>query len=213
MSEATSAVVLAGGRSRRLGQDKRALRLGSSRPLLVETVAQVGGLVDEVVVVVGRDPALVETWCATAGVRARVVEDRVPDHGPLGGLQAGLLAATREYALVVACDLPFLEPAVLRLLLGWPRPYDLLVPRRADGRLEMLLAIYHRACLATVEAHLAQNRLRLGDLAATLAGGSGRVCYLEEAVIRPCDPDLRTFTNLNTPTDLQSAAQRLSRRE
>src|SRR5919205_2151237 len=92
-----SAIVLAGGLSRRLGQDKRRLRLwGPEQPMLLEhTVSIVARLCPDVVVVLN-DP---EAW---AGLPARLVPDIYPGSGPLGGIYAGLMAASYDYALAVA---------------------------------------------------------------------------------------------------------------
>ncbi|GAB4435410.1 MAG: molybdenum cofactor guanylyltransferase [Chloroflexi bacterium OHK40] len=193
-----SAIVLAGGQSRRLGRDKRRLRLwGAAGPTLLEhTVATVAALCADVVVVLN-DP---ESW---PGLPARLVGDAYPGTGPLGGIASGLAAVAEPFALVVACDMPLLSPSVLTAMLAHPRSYDLLVPRSLAGGgrnaegIEPLHAIYSRACLAPMEAAIAAGRLQLSALLPEL-----RVAYVEPALLARLDPAGHTFLNLNTPEQL-----------
>lgn len=198
MISPTSAIVLAGGKSRRLGRDKRLLRLGTSRTLLEETIARVSALTDDVVVVVSSDPA------ELGQIAVRMVQDPLPGAGPLNALYAGLSAVVHEFALAVACDLPFLDVGLLRALLDQTRDYDLLVPRRADGRLEMLHAIYRKTCLDAIRRRLDAGHLRLADLT-----GDVVVRFVDEATLVAYDPLLRSFLNVNTPEDLEMVASLL----
>lgn len=195
----TSAIILAGGRSRRLAQDKRALRLwGAGGPsLLGHTVAVAARLCAEVLVVLN-DP---QDW---RELPARLVPDIYPDGGALGGVYAGLAAASHPHALALACDMPFLDAGLLGALLARPRDYDALVPRalrpgRARNPLgvEPLHAIYARSCLGPMRALLDSGQRQISALLAHL-----RVAYVEPEEIRRYDPDGRSFVNLNTPADL-----------
>ena len=185
-----SGVVLAGGRSSRLGQDKALLSLPDGRSLIAHVVARLAPLVAEVVVV------------ATDGERlgplpARIVPDLFPDGGALGGIYAGLAAAREARSLVVACDMPLLRPGLLRHLLALPRDFDVLLPRLADGQVEPLHAVYSKACLEPIRRQLAAGRLRIISFL-----GDVRVRYVEEAELRRFDPELRSLFNVNTPADL-----------
>lgn len=200
-----SAVILAGGMSRRLGHDKRQLRLwGEHGPTLLErTVATAGALCADVVVVLN-DP---EAWAA---LPARIVGDRYPDGGALGGIISGLEACRESHALVLACDMPLLSPPLLRAMLAHPRDYDALVPRSPDARavrnsqgIEPLHAIYARSCLGPLRAALESGRRQI---AASLAGL--RVAYLEPEQIRRLDPQGFSFLNINTVAQI-AAARRL----
>jgi molybdopterin-guanine dinucleotide biosynthesis protein A len=200
-----SAVVLAGGKSARLGQDKRFLHLGSARSQLEETIARVSAVAEEVLIAVGPDSINLEAPLRSNFPTIHLVVDAVPGAGPLAGLCAALSAVAHERALVVACDLPLLNLATLRFLLARPRDYDLLVPRRADGRLEMLHAIYHRRCLDVLQRLLAADRLRLAGAVDDLVAAGRVVRYVEERDLAAADPDLLSFFNVNTPTDLATA--------
>jgi molybdenum cofactor guanylyltransferase len=207
-----SAIVLAGGKGSRLGQDKRYLRLSSTGSQLVETIQRVSEVADDVVVAVARDPDEVKQELALTNARARVVQDVELNAGPLAGLCAALDVVEHDIALVVACDLPLLNVAVLRGLLGRPRDYDLLVPRRADGTLEMLHAVYRRACLDTLRECLAAGRLKLHRAVDDLLAAGRVVRFVDEDEIARDDPSLLTFFNVNTPADLDRARALLASR-
>lgn len=196
-----SGIVLSGGKSRRLGQDKALLRLWGPRgPTLLEaTVGLLESICDEVLVV-GVAPS------GGPALPARQVADRYPGGGSLGGIYTGLLEATCPFALVVACDMPFLQPALLRYMAGRPRDYDVLIPRlRApDGpetnqlHVEPLHAIYGRPCLEPMRTLLEQGERQIIRFFPSV-----RVRYLEAVEIAPWDPAGRAFRNINTPQDLE----------
>jgi molybdopterin-guanine dinucleotide biosynthesis protein A len=203
--EPASAVVLAGGLSRRMGQDKRRLRLwGGGGPTLLEhTVATVGALCPEVVVVLN-DP---EEW---PGLPARLVGDRYPDGGALGGIYSGLATCTCHHSLVVACDMPLLSPALLSAMLARPREYDVLVPRsptpgaaRNNLDIEPLHAIYGKACLSPMREALEAGRRQIAAFFPAV-----RVAYVEPEEIARHDPHGRSFLNVNTAEQM-AEVQRL----
>ena len=195
-----SALVLAGGRSRRLGADKRRLRLASGRGLLEATIQSVAALADEVLVALGDDVA---NFAELASEGVRLIGDAPAGSGPLGGLVAGLAAARNDLVVAVACDLPYLNPELLRWLLSLAPGNDLVVPRRADGTLEMLHAVYRRNCLAVARSRVLAGQLRLSGLAADLLMAGQPVRFVDEVDLRARDPDLKSFLNLNTPEDLR----------
>jgi molybdopterin-guanine dinucleotide biosynthesis protein A len=205
----TSGIVVAGGLSRRLGQDKRRLKLwGLDGPTLLErTVQLVAGLCSEVIVVLN-DP---ETW---PQLPARIVADVYPEGGALGGIYSGLAAAQAEHALVVAADMPLLSVPLLRWMLAEPRDYDVLVPRLGQGRarnrlgVESLHAIYSRACLLPIARQLdAGNPQVIGFYPEV------RVRFVEPPTITQFDPAGHAFRNVNTPEDLDMARQLLAQSE
>lgn len=199
---------MAGGQSRRLGQDKRRLRLwGSDGPTLLEhTVALLARLCDDLVVVLN-DP---DAW---PGLPARLVGDVYPAGGALGGIYSGLAAARHAHALVVAADMPLLNEALLRWMIEQPRDYDVLVPRLADDRerggkprnrlgVESLHAIYSRACLEPMARQLdAGNPQVIGFFPEV------RVRIVEAVAFAELDPQGHAFRNVNTPEELELVAR------
>jgi molybdopterin-guanine dinucleotide biosynthesis protein A len=205
----TSAIVLAGGVSRRLGQDKRRLRLwGAAGPTLLEYVVGIVAPLCADVVVVLNDP---DAW---AELPVRIVPDIYADGGSLGGIYTGLLAARHEYALAVACDMPFLKAALINAMLARPRDYDVLVPRslqpgtaRNTLDVEPLHAIYAKTCLDVMRATLESGRRQIaGFFPAVL------VAYVEPDETRQYDPTGRAFMNVNTPEQMAEAARELKLR-
>ena len=193
-------IILAGGQSRRMGRNKALLRLAADRPTLIEevvaTVAPLGPIL-----------LVTNTPDTYAFLDLPMVPDARPGAGALGGLYSGLEAATAPFNLVVACDMPFLQPALLRALADQPRDYDVLIPRWQEAgqtkpQLETLHAIYSRACLPAIAAHLDAGDLRLISFFPDV-----RVRYVDEPELRQSDPTLQSFRNLNTPDELAEAAQ------
>jgi molybdenum cofactor guanylyltransferase len=195
-------VVLAGGTSRRMGQDKALLRNGAGPTLLERTVATVraAGLREVVLSVSTVEQG--RTWrdavSAVAGLR--LVVDAGPGRGPLGALHAALTAFPHHHVLLVACDMPRLDAAALRALLEEPRDADAVVPRVA-GRDQPLTALYGPACLPLTARLLAQRRLAMRDL---LAAPGLRVRFLDDAWLARAGVLAAVFDNVNTPADLEA---------
>lgn len=197
---ACSGIILAGGRSRRLGEDKRALRLwGDHAPTLLEhTCAVLAPLCAELIVVLN-DP---EAW---SGLPAKLVRDSLPDGGALGGLYSGLLAAQHERCLVVGADMPFLNADLLRAMLAYPLTYQALVPRRLkagttrnQSAFEPLHAIYRRDCQILLGELLRRGERRMAAFIEQLDA-----VFIEDDVLTRYDPHGHAFLNINTPDDLR----------
>ncbi|MGC8874803.1 MAG: molybdenum cofactor guanylyltransferase [Chloroflexia bacterium] len=206
-----SGIVLAGGASRRLGTDKALLRLwGDTGPTLLEAVVErLAALCDEVLVVADRP----RPWPAMS---ARTVYDALPGSGVLGAIYTGLLACHTLHALVVACDMPFLNEPLLRYMASRPRDYDVLIPRLpADAqesagnpeRVEPLHAIYSRLCLEPMLRVLQRGERRIVSFFPSV-----RVQYLEVEEWTRFDPEGLSFRNLNTREDVAYARAVLSRK-
>ena len=185
-----SAAIEAGGKSKRMGQDKAWIELDGEP--LIRRVANVLAQVADEVIVVANDPKY-----ATLGLR--VVPDRFPDGGTLGGIATGVSAATYDRVLVAACDMPFLSAEVWRVLLDHRYEADVVIPK-IGGEFETLHALYTKACLASMERSLAAGKLRVISFFDEV-----KVQAIEERELRVADPTLRSFTNVNTPEELASA--------
>lgn len=190
-----SAAVLAGGRSTRMGRDKALLPLAPGLPpMLAMVIDRLRAVADEVLIVSEPRPGY-------EAFGAPVVADRFPAAAALGGVATALLHARHEHCLVVACDMPFLNPDLMAWMAALERNYDVLAPRlagesRQGGKLvfQTLHAIYGRACLEPIEASIAA-----GDLRVVSFFDRVRVRAIDEAEIRRLDPDLASFFNANTP--------------
>ena len=191
MTPEVSGIVLAGGRSRRLGRDKALVEVGGVR--LIDRVLGVVRQLTDDVVVVGGDPRS----CARPGVP--VIPDRWPGMGPLGGIHSGLEAVRYPRALVVGCDMPFLDLRLLRFMILLSADYDVVIPN-LDGALEPLHAIYSKATLGPIEALLQAGDLRIVHFLRQV-----RVRYVDRAEVEVFDPRGLSFFNVNTPEDLEQA--------
>jgi molybdopterin-guanine dinucleotide biosynthesis protein A len=194
LSDTTAAIILAGGRSKRMGKNKALLRLPGNPSLsFIEQLSSTLSSLCPEVLIVARDEADAANYVLP---HVRVITDRVPDHGPLMGLYSGLNAIHAQRALIVAVDMPFVQPALIAFLLSQSSSDELLVPRIANIP-QVLLAVYPRSILPAIESCLEQGR---HDLRALLEVAP--VHYIEEDQLRRVDPTLQSFININTPEEL-----------
>lgn len=194
-----SGVIIAGGASQRLGTNKALLRVGD-RTIIERVIDRLAPLTTELLVVVARlkqaEPLLLPS-------SVRVVTDRYPGRGSLGGIFTGLEASAEPWSLVVACDMPFLNPDLLRHLLGQTANVDAVVPR-LKGQPEPLHTLYSKDCLTPIRRRLEADDLKVASLFETV-----RVRYVDEGAIDRIDPRHLSFFNVNTRADLDKA-QRLA---
>ena len=191
----TGGIVLAGGKSTRMGIPKATLPFGPET-MLQRVVRLLSTVVSPIVVVAAGDQDLPELPPAIL-----VTRDEREGRGPLEGLRAGLkaLPATIDAAYVTSCDVPLLVPAFVEHMIGLLGDADIAV-MEIDGFTHPLSAVYRRATLPRVEALLAEDRLRpvfLFDAVRT------RRVKPEEMVV--ADPQLATLRNLNTREDYLAA--------
>jgi molybdenum cofactor guanylyltransferase len=190
LEHVVSAVVLAGGQSRRMGRDK-ALIDYQGRPIIAHVIDTLRALSDDLAVVSNR-PDLYGSF------GARVVPDYAPPCGPLGGIAAGLRTAQHPLAVVVACDMPFLNVTLLRRLVDLAEGYDAVVPQTGD-EFEPLHAVYRRECHDPIVQRLERGERRVISFFADV-----RLRPVPEAEWRVLDPAGRSLVNLNTPGDLDA---------
>ena len=176
-----SAIILAGGRSSRMGRDKRLLEV-DGRPLLTHVFRQIAGSFSEVLFSVARFGDI-----DTAGTRQ--VPDRFGDIGPIGGVATALAESRHQINFVTACDTPQIPLRFVHTMLRRARDHQVVVPVHPDGRHEPLFAVYRQDVLT--------------DLHRLVGRGERKVRLLFDHVdtLRipvPSDVDLR---NLNTLAD------------
>ena len=191
-------VLLAGGKSRRMGEDKRYLVVGE-QTLLERGLAVLRSFFQEVLVVIAQDSPPLD-------LDARVVRDLVPDCGSLGGLHTGLTQAITPYIFVVACDMPFLDPAVIAQFTSRRATADIVMAKLA-AQLHPMHALYGKQCLPVVEQMIRARQLKIQEI---VSHASLRVRYVTEADLLAIDPSGRSFKNVNTPADLEVARSLLA---
>ena len=184
MSTQFSVAILAGGSSRRMGTDKALMDFGGL-PLIARAIAAAVPVTDDPFIVASAGGAYAEFGLP-------VHADTVPDQGPLAGLLTGLLQARHPIVVVLACDLPFVPPEMLRCVTDRLAPHQAAVPRDGPGRLQPLCAAYSATCRTVAEAALAAGRPGMHQLLDDLD-----VRVIEAAEFVEHDPDGRIFTNVN----------------
>ncbi len=175
-----------------MGRPKALLRWpDDGDPLIRHIARRLHPLADRLVVVTHL-PAICQ---AVADLEPLCVADAYPGTGPLGGLATGL-HHTPAWALCVACDMPFVEPGLVQRLRSWAtNEWDAVVPR-AHGRLQPLLALYHRRCLPALQAALQEGNYRMDGWLHRV-----RTRVVDPAELQDVDPQGRSFVNVNTPED------------
>lgn len=193
---AATGAVMAGGKSRRFGRDK-ALLVIQGETLLARALRMLRQATAEQFIL---GPP--ERSAQAPGTL--VLPDEVANSGPLGGIYTALRAAAHDRLLVVACDMPFLNVALLQFLLSLAEDADVVLPR-IGGRSEQLHAVYRRTCIAPIA-----EQLESGDFKIDRFFDRVRVRTVDEDELRSYDPDLRSFRNVNTPEDWAEAQTLLS---
>ena len=202
------AVIIAGGRSTRFGERDKAVASLAGVPMIRRVADRVLDATDRLVVNCREDQreAIGE---ALGGYENPVTFaiDREPDVGPMAGIRTGLAAVKAEYAAVVACDMPFVDPGFLAYLFERADGHDAAVPRPEDGWYQTTQAVFRaRAMVDACDRALAAGERKivgpLFDLDYVVVTGEEIAAHAAEG----------TFENLNTERELRRAAARIDRR-
>ena len=202
-------VILAGGKSRRMGQNKALIQLGENS--LIEHVIRRMRLVVDELLLITNSPA------EYAHLNVPMHNDIIPDTGALGGIYTGLTHASHDTVLCVGCDNPFLVPNVLTYLVSVLGEYDAVMPytynnnnkdigvrnpSHRDDRitLQTLCAAYAKRCLPIIELMLQESELRVHALAER-----AHIQRVSPEVWQQFDPEGMSFFNINTPEDFERA--------
>ncbi|MFN8456993.1 MAG: molybdenum cofactor guanylyltransferase [Anaerolineae bacterium] len=185
-----SIAILAGGQSRRMGQDKAFLPVGG-RPVIERVIAAVTPLTDDLFI-------SANTPDKFAPYGLSVVPDVYPDKAALGGIYSVIGAARHGHVLVVACDLPFLNVALLQHLIDLASTADVIAPLIQPPQPETLHAVYSRNCLLPIQKRLLANQLRVIGFFEDVS-----VRYVGREEVAQFDPNFHSFINMNTPQDWQ----------
>jgi molybdopterin-guanine dinucleotide biosynthesis protein A len=197
-------IILAGGRSTRMGKDKALLPLPGTQQgaTFVEHLVSTLAPYCSEILLVARDNTQAGDYANTLADNIHIVTDKVPGVGPLMGLYSGLsamsaLRPSSPRTLVVAVDMPFVQPALISFLISQPATNALLIPV-VQNVPQVLLAIYPRTVLPHIEECMRQGRRDPRSLLEVAP-----VQYIEEEQLRQVDPQLRSFINVNTPEELE----------
>ncbi|MCK9230599.1 MAG: molybdenum cofactor guanylyltransferase [Syntrophales bacterium] len=184
-------IILAGGESSRMGENKAFIEFGGER-LLDRTITLFRDLFDELILVTN-DPR------AYLDLDLTIVTDIIPGKGALGGIYSGLFFTRSERAFVAPCDMPFLNRSFIAWMLSQADDCDVLVPAPADGP-QPLHAVYSRRCLSAMKKLIDDDRLQI-----KLLFKRCRTVEIPPRVLKSFDPEGLMFRNINSPEDLDEA--------
>lgn len=199
-----SALILAGGKGRRMGYQEKGLIDINGRSLLNCVIKSLSNVVDHIVISV-RDNAQKELLSPHA-LECDFAIDSQKDIGPLSGILSGLSACKDEYCFIAACDMPFINENVVRFLFAESKDHEAAIPVWKNGLLEPLHAVYQckpmiretKRAIGSGEKIILAPILRL------------RVNYIKVETIKGLDPQLKTFINVNTPEDVEKIKRSIS---
>lgn len=188
ISKATG-IILAGGKSVRMGEDKSLIPF-HGKPLIEIVINRLSPLFKNLLII-SNQPELYEKY------RLRIHSDILKGRGPLGGIYTGLIASADIYNLVVACDMPFISQGLVKYMLKKSDGYDAVIAEY-DGRPQPLCAVYSKDCIKPAEKALAENNLKLTDFINTL-----KARRIKEEEVESLDNRGLSFANINTRKDYQ----------
>jgi molybdopterin-guanine dinucleotide biosynthesis protein A len=194
ISQMLTGVVLAGGQSRRMGRNKAFLPAGP-QTLIEVVLARLREACDDVLLVADAPERYDH-------LGVRIVRDALPSGQSLVGIYTGILHAHGP-AFVCACDMPFLNPALIRHMASLDPAADVVIPLH-QGHYEPLHAVYTAVCLEPIR-RCVDRQGRNTDFLLDVC-----VRAVEPEEIRRFDPDMRSFLNLNTPEEYAEALKLLS---
>ena len=187
-----SGVILVGGKSRRYGQNKALVNINGV-PLIKKVLGVLENLFPSIILVTNTP----DTY---SFLNLPMFEDKIKGLGPLGGIFTGLNVISEKAGFFVACDMPFLNPDLIRYQATVRQGYDVVVPT-LSGQFEALHALYTQNCLPGIE-----QMIHAGVYQTIQLYRSVSVRYVEEREIRRFDPKLKSFSNINKPEELRKMA-------
>ena len=196
-----TAIILAGGFSRRFGLDKGLLEI-ENKPLILHVVDSISSLVQELIIVTNSEKRIEIYSKKILNPKVKFTLDLYDDRGPLAGALTGLSYATGKYSLLVPFDAPFMSKKILLLLFRLCKNRSAVIPKWPNNHIEPLHAVYNtkEAFKAATNA-IAQQETKVRAIIKRL----NNVHYVSTKYIQKYDSNLQTFLNINTPSDLIEA--------
>jgi molybdopterin-guanine dinucleotide biosynthesis protein A len=200
MSILRTGIILSGGQSSRLGRDKGLVELEGCS-LILRVIDKLQNVVDEIIVVVGSDK-MIPKYSAAVPENVHVISDFYKEDAPLIGLISGLMKARGEYAVVCACDMPFIEPKILDILFRYAIGMNGVLILKQDGWIEPIPSVYHvYKCLKKAEELRKNGEFRIRKVLESM----NNIVLLPIEKLRELDPDLISFIDLDTTDSLEVA--------
>jgi molybdopterin-guanine dinucleotide biosynthesis protein A len=178
-------IILAGGKSTRMGFDKGMAEL-NGKPMVGWVIAALQGVCNHIIII--------SNTANYEQLGYPVYADLYKNTGPLGGIFSGLTYTSTEYNLVVACDMPFINTDIFNLLLKYASNHSIVVPS-VNSRFEPLCAFYHKHTRHKMEELLLQKIWKMQEVI--------REFTYKEIKVEDLLPDPHMFANINTPSELK----------
>lgn len=196
MNDFGTAIILAGGKSSRMGFDKQFLKIDQRR-LMDWLASKLRTEFDEIIIVTNKPEYYI-------GLSHKIITDKLIDKGPLAGIHAGLLEASSKYSFVVACDMPNINMQYVRYMIESMKDNDLdgCVTNYMDW-IEPFSSFYSKDLVEDIETHLESGRRAINSMLKHL-----NIKYIEENDARSFSPNWDMFLNLNTREDLNDYLDR-----
>lgn len=199
-----SAVILAGGFSRRFGSDKGLVSL-MGKPLVRHVVDKIPPVFNEILIVVSSEQQK-KNFEFVVGNDVKYVIDKDNRQSPLIGSITGFENAIGDYSVLLPCDAPLISTRIIQLLLDLCNNRTTVIPRWPNGYIEPLQAVYHtESALIAAKKAFTEGHLNMRSMIKKIA----KVHYVSTTILEIYDPDLLTFFNVNTPQDLLKASENL----
>ena len=185
-----TAVILAGGKSSRMGRNKAFLKI-QGKTFIERQIDLLREIFDEIII-------SANTPSEYTFLNISVIKDVYPEKGPLGGIYTGLMNSRSLHTFFLACDMPFVELPLIQYLKGLVKDFDVVVPQSERG-LEPLHAFYSKNCLAPIKRELTRNNLRIISFFSDV-----KVKIVELDTLTSSKSFRDSIRNLNTPDDYES---------
>lgn len=194
---AYSAIILAGGKGKRMGYREKSMMVINGQPLITYVIKSLENVVDEIIISV-RDKAQGELLNPMLPGYTYAY-DEFENKGPLSGMLSGLTLCRNDFCFIAACDMPFINEDAVKMLFSMIEAHDAAIPRWEDGFLEPLHAVYR--CKPMIRE--SRKAIELGENTILVPIDRINVNYMDIETIRKIDPKLRTLININTPEDME----------
>jgi molybdopterin-guanine dinucleotide biosynthesis protein A len=188
MDHHLTGVILSGGKSIRMGENKAFIKIEGT-PIIQRIQTLFERLFDEIIIVTHQKELF-------SNLDAKIYPDLIPNRGVLGGLYTGLFFSSFTFSFCVACDMPFLKESVIKYLIKNIGDSDVVVPKTKDG-LQPLHAIYSKNCLEPIKKIIDLGKYKTVDFYPMV-----KVKIIDEHEFFSLDPMRESFINVNTPEEL-----------
>lgn len=190
MIDNITGIILAGGKSSRMGEDKSFIAF-QGRPLIESVIDKLSTLFKDLIIITNNSSPYKK-------YKIKTYIDIIKDRGPLGGIYTGLYHSNTKYNFIVACDMPFLNISLVEYMVQRINGYDVVIAKRL-GRLHPLFGIYSQNCIKFIKGKLVKDNLKIRDFFKYV-----KVKIITDRETGKFDENGLSFVNINTPEDYRS---------